>query len=119
MPRHAMPRDSCIKHEVKCGRRVVAVSPAYRTTDLKPVDHFPGHASEPHGRGNNMLTRRPIWILATFTSFIAVIVMAGASLVSARPQAPSSSSTPATSAGAPTERAPGLYWTMQTEMGAI
>ena len=45
--------------------------------------------------------------------------MAGASLVSARPQAPSSSSTPATSAGAPTERAPGLYWTMQTEMGAI
>jgi peptidyl-prolyl cis-trans isomerase A (cyclophilin A) len=61
-------------------------------------------------RGKIMLTRKPMWILAV--AFVTSVFAVAVGLVAARPQAP-------TSTAAPAEREPGLYWTMQTEMGAI
>ena len=58
-----------------------------------------------------MLTRKSMWILVI--SLVISVAGAGVGLLAGRTQAPAPSN------AATPERDPGLYWTMQTDMGAI
>jgi peptidyl-prolyl cis-trans isomerase A (cyclophilin A) len=73
-------------------------------------------------RGKNMAKRKPMWAVWIVAALVVFVGIVGAGIIAGHAQAAPSSPAAGSSAGsaAPaTDREPGLYWIMQTDMGTI